>query len=269
MPNYYPVYLKLANRRCVVLGGGAVAEGKLSKLIESGARVTVVSPRVTPVINDLALTGTIQWTPRAYQHGDLEGAHLAIAATDDRQVNQQIAQEAELRGIILNVVDDPDLCGFIAPSVVERGPVMLAISTGGASPALARKLREALTDAPALEWADLAPVLSRARKELKHRGATVDAQRWRCCLTQSLLANDPGRPGRGGVGNAALRPPGPGHSVALSGPGAMPATTVRSRRCGPHRSTFGHATGLTVGMTDDRPARNYPATPNIPLGDLD
>ena len=187
MPKYYPVYLKLAGRRCVVFGGGAVAEGKLSKLIESGARVTVVSPRVTPVINDLALTGTIQWTPRVYQDGDLEGAHLAIAATDDRQVNQQIAQEAELRGVILNVVDDPDLCGFIAPSVVERGPVTLAISTGGASPALARKLREALTDTPALEWADLAPVLSRARKELKHRGATVDAQRWRCCLTQSLL----------------------------------------------------------------------------------
>ena len=187
MPKYYPIFLKLTGRRCVVFGGGPVAEGKLSKLIESGASVTVVSPRVTTIIEDLARTGTVQWVPRVYSNGDLEGAHLAIAATDDRQVNQQIAKEAELRGVILNVVDDPDLCGFIAPSVVERGPVTLAISTGGASPALARRLREALTDTPALEWADLAPVLSRARKEVKHRGATVDAQRWRCSLTPALL----------------------------------------------------------------------------------
>ena len=170
-----------------MFGGGPVAEGKLSKLIESGASVTVVSPRVTTIIEDFAQTGTVQWVPRVYSNGDLEGAHLAIAATDDRQVNQQIAKEAELRGVILNVVDDPDLCGFIAPSVVERGPVTLAISTGGASPALARRLREALTDTPALDWADLAPVLSRARKEVKHRGATVDAQRWRCSLTPALL----------------------------------------------------------------------------------
>ena len=187
MPKYYPIFLKLTGRRCVVFGGGPVAEGKLSKLIESGASVTVVSPRVTAIIEDLAQTGTLQWIPRVYSNGDLEGAHLAIAATDDRQVNQQIAKEAEHLGVILNVVDDPDLCGFIAPSVVERGPVTLAISTGGASPALARRLREALTDTPALEWADLAPVLSRARKEVRHRGATVDAQRWRCSLTPALL----------------------------------------------------------------------------------
>ena len=264
MPNYYPVYLKLAGRRCVVFGGGAVAEGKLSKLIESGARVTVVSPRVTAVINDLALTGTIQWTARVYQDGDLEGAHLAIAATDDRQVNQQIAQEAELRGVILNVVDDPDLCGFIAPSVVERGPVTLAISTGGASPALARKLREALTDTPAMEWADLAPVLSRAQQGIETPGRNGGRPAVAMLLDTIAVANDPGWPGRGGVRDTPLRPLGPDHSVALSGPGAMPATTVLSRRCGPRGSTCGYATGLTVGISDETPARNYPATPNIP-----
>ena len=158
MPNYYPIYLKLSGRRCVIFGGGGIAEGKLPKLIDSGAQVTVVSPQVTSVIKSLADTGTVQWTPREYQSGDLEGSFLAIAATNDRLVNQQIAMEAERLSVVLNVVDDPDLCAFIAPSVVERGSVTVAISTGGASPALARKLREVLTNDPALEWADLAPI---------------------------------------------------------------------------------------------------------------
>ena len=187
MPSYYPVYLKLSGRRCVIFGGGTISEGKLANLMETGAQVAVISPQVTPVIRALAHSGSLKWTPREYQQGDLQGAYLGIAATDDRLVNQAIAQEAERLGVVLNVVDDPDLCGFIAPSVVQRGPVTLAISTGGASPALARKLRETLANAPALEWADLAPVLSRARKQVKQRGITLDAQRWQCCLTKDLL----------------------------------------------------------------------------------
>ena len=176
MGNYYPVYLKLTGRRCVVFGGGSVAEGKLAKLMETGAQVTVVSPRVTPAIESLAGQAMVQWKSREYQAGDLEGVYLGIAATDDRTVNRKIAEEAERLGVILNVVDDPELCGFIAPSVVERGPVTLAISTGGA-----------LANNPALDWADLAPVLSRARQEIKKRGVSVDAQRWQCCLTEGLL----------------------------------------------------------------------------------
>ena len=187
MPSYYPIFLKLSGRRCVIFGGGPVAEGKLSKLLDTGAQVAIVSPRVTPLIKALAHAGSLEWTPREYQPGDLEGAYLGIAATDDRLVNQEIAREAERLDVVLNVVDDPDLCAFIAPSVVERGPVTIAISTGGASPALARKIREALSNAPALEWADLATVLSQARKQVKHREVAVDAQRWQCCLTPDLL----------------------------------------------------------------------------------
>jgi uroporphyrin-III C-methyltransferase/precorrin-2 dehydrogenase/sirohydrochlorin ferrochelatase len=112
---------------------------------------------------------------------------LAIAATNDRLVNQQITMEAERLNAVLNVVDDPDLCAFIAPSVIERGSVTVEISTGSASPALARKMRETLANDPALEWADLAPVLSRAQKEIKKRGSTVDTQRWQCSLTRDLL----------------------------------------------------------------------------------
>ena len=188
MPAYYPVFLNLAGKRCVIIGGGTIAEGKISKLKETGAQVIIISPEATPAIQRMAEKGVVEWTARKYQRGDLEGAFLGIAATDIRQVNQQIFQEAQELGVVLNVVDDPDLCGFIAPSIVERGPVTVAISTGGASPALARKLRETLAGSPALEWADLAHVLSKARKEIKKRGVAVDPQRWQCCLTPELLS---------------------------------------------------------------------------------
>ena len=188
MPAYYPVFLNLAGKRCVIIGGGTIAEGKISTLKETGAQVTIISPDATPAIQKMAQKGVVEWTARKYQPGDLEGAFLGIAATDVRQVNQQIFQEAEQLGVVLNVVDDAELCAFIAPSIMERGPVTVAISTGGASPALARKLRETLADSPALEWADLAPVLSKARKEIKKRGVAVDPQRWQCCLTPELLA---------------------------------------------------------------------------------
>ncbi len=188
MPAYYPVFLNLAGKRCVIIGGGAIAEGKISKLKETGAQVTIISPDATPAIQKMAKKGVVEWTARKYRPGDLEGAFLGIAATDVRPVNQQIFQEAAELGVVLNVVDDAELCAFIAPSVVERGPVTVAISTGGASPALARKLRETLAGSPALEWADLAQVLSKARKEIKKQGVAVDPQRWQCCLTPELLS---------------------------------------------------------------------------------
>ena len=188
MPAYYPVFLNLEGKRCVIIGCGIIAEGKISKLKETGAQVTIISPDATPTIQKMAKKGVVEWTARKYQTGDLEGAFLGIAATDVRQVNQQIFQEAEELGVVLNVVDDAELCAFIAPSIVERGPVTVAISTGGASPALARKLREAIAEAPALEWADLANVLSKARKQIKKRGVAVDPQRWQCCLTPGLLS---------------------------------------------------------------------------------
>ena len=187
MPSYYPVFLNLTGKRCVIFGGGSIAEGKISKLKETGAQVTIISPEATPAIQKLAQTGVVEWNVREYRSGDLEGAFLGIAATDKRQVNQQIFNEAEQLGVVLNVVDDPALCAFIAPSIVERGPVTVAISTGGTSPALARKLRETLADDDALEWADLAHVLSKARNNIKKQGVSVDPQRWQCCLTPELL----------------------------------------------------------------------------------
>jgi len=187
MPSYYPVYLNLAGKKCVILGGGLVAEGKVSALLDAGVKLTLISPQATRRIQQAAQRGDLEWQPREYQPGDLEGASLVIAATNVWSVNQEIFQEAEGRGILINVADDPDLCTFIAPALVKRGAVTLAISTGGASPALARKLRETLAQEPVLAWADLAGVLAQARKELKQRRAVVDPERWQCCLTPDLL----------------------------------------------------------------------------------
>ncbi len=187
-PSYYPVFLDLQGKRCVVLGGGATAEGKIAKLKAAGAKVTVVSPQVTGPIRSASQSGELEWHAREYYPGDLAGAFLAIAATNARSVNQRISREAQDLGVLLNVVDEPSQCTFIAPSVIHRGPVTLAISTGGASPALARKLRHSLSASPALEWADLSGIMSQARSRVKTQGAAVDPQRWQCCLTPELLS---------------------------------------------------------------------------------
>ena len=132
----------------------------------------------------------VRWEERKYQYGDLEGAFIAIAATNVREVNRRIFEEANERGVMLNAVDDPPNCSFIAPSIVQRGPVTLAISTSGVSPALARKLRESLQSSDDLAWADLSGVMAVARSHLREAGllASIDPQRWQCCITRELLA---------------------------------------------------------------------------------
>ncbi len=188
MPDYYPVYLNLAGKSCVIIGGGTIAQGKIGGLLQAGCQITVISPEATPGIRNAAQRGDITWLERTYRPGDLEGAFIGVAATNVWHVNREIYEEAERLGVLLNVVDDPDLCSFIAPSVVKREPVTLAISTGGASPALARKLRETLAHAEALEWADLADVLAQARRIVKEKRVTVDPERWQCCITRELLS---------------------------------------------------------------------------------
>ena len=189
MTSYYPVYLNLRGRRCVIIGGGTVAEGKIARLLDSGARICVVSPDATAGIRRFVAEGSVQWEERKYRDGDLEGAFIAIAATNVREVNRRIFEEANERGVMLNAVDDPPNCSFIAPSIVQRGPVTLAISTGGVSPALARKLRESLQSSDDLAWADLSSAMAVARSHLREVGllSTIDPQRWQCCITPDLL----------------------------------------------------------------------------------
>src|SRR5688500_11242132 len=163
MTPYYPVCLDLRERPCVVVGGGTVAARKVEGLLECGARVTVVAPVLGPVLKHWLQEGRIAARVRPYAEGDLEGAALAIAATNEPTVNAEIAAEARARGVWLNAADDPERCDFILPSVVRRGDLQIAISTGGRSPALARRVREDLERLLPAEYADLLPLLADLR----------------------------------------------------------------------------------------------------------
>ena len=187
MPRYYPVFIDVKGRRCVVIGGGNIGQEKVEKLIDCDADVVVISPQVNAQVRQRAEAQEVTWVRRAYQLGDLEAAFIAIAATDDNDVNRQIAREAGERNVLLNVVDVTHLCTFIAPSVVRRGDIAVATSTGGASPALARKFREELSQSRLLEYADLAPLLSDARSELRRKGVRVEPDHWQTQITEELL----------------------------------------------------------------------------------
>lgn len=135
---YYPVFLDLRGKKCVIVGGGKVAERKAAKLIEAGASLTVVSPELTPVLSAMKDAGDLVHVERLYAQGDLDGALIAIAATDDPKLNGEIA--ASFEGLI-NVVTKPSLCNFIVPSSINRGDLSVAVSTSGVSPALSRTIR--------------------------------------------------------------------------------------------------------------------------------
>ena len=195
MPLYYPVFLDLRGRRVVVIGGGAMGEEKVTRLLPYEAQVVVVSRDVTDEVAELADDGTIEWVRRPYRRGDLDGAFIAIVAdTSDDAVNQAVSEEARERNVPLNVADVTDLCTWITPSVARRGEVIVATSTGGASPALARRFREILNGECRLEsrhelmdFADLAPLLSDARKQLLDKGIRLNLDHWQACLTDELI----------------------------------------------------------------------------------
>ena len=187
MTVYYPAFINVGDRKCVVIGGGNIGQEKVEKLLECGATVVVISPQVNDGVREMAGSGRVTWMQREYQPGDLDGAFIAIAATDDNAANRAISAEAEERNVLLNVVDVTHLCTFIAPSVARRGDVTIATSTAGASPALARKFREELSRSRLIEYADLTPILSEARTELKRRGVTVHPDHWQACITEEML----------------------------------------------------------------------------------
>mgnify|MGYP001353847085 CR=1 FL=1 len=172
---YYPAYLELRGHPCVVIGGGPIAERKVTTLLDAGARVTVVSPALTPALAALAETHEILHHERPYRHGDLAGAWLAYAATGDEAVHAAVAAEAAEARVFLNVVDRPRLCSFIVPAIVRRDPVAIAVSTGGASPALAKRLARELDATVGPEWGLAARVLGALRVRLRDRLA-ADAE---------------------------------------------------------------------------------------------
>ncbi len=177
---YYPVFLDLTDQRCVVIGGGEVAEGKVEGLLKAGARVTVIAPEVTPRLAEWIARGEVDYVPRAYRPGDLRGARLVISATDDPAVNRAVWAEAEAHGILVNVVDDPPRCRFIAPAVVRQGDLIIAISTSGKAPALAVRLRQWLERVLGPEYARFLDLVGPLREPLLRRYPDLEErkQRW-------------------------------------------------------------------------------------------
>lgn len=142
MNTYYPVYIQLQEQPCVVIGGGNIAEGKVEGLVAAQAKVTVISPALTPHLHELVEKKQITYLARTYQPGDLTGAFLVICATDQVEINHQVWQEATANRQLVNVVDDTPRCNFIAPSILRKGDLTIAISTSGKAPALAVRLKE-------------------------------------------------------------------------------------------------------------------------------
>ena len=140
----FPIFLKLINRPCLVVGAGRVGEPKIASLLAAEAAVRVVAPEATEAVRQWARTGRLDWQPRCFEPGDLDGNFLVVVATPWRELNDSIYREAQQRGVLCNVVDDPPRCDFYYPAVVNRGELQIAISTNGRSPALAQRLRQEL-----------------------------------------------------------------------------------------------------------------------------
>ena len=179
MPDY-PVNLILDGRRCLVVGGGKVAERKVFTLLESGAAVTVISPELSPNLAVWASNGKLLHCPKSFEKGDAAGYMLVMCATDSPAVNEQAAAEAKQAGALVNVADTPALCDFTLPARLQRGSLSIAVSTGGRSPALARELRNDLAAKYGLEYGDYLELAGRLRREWQESCASSEerCQRW-------------------------------------------------------------------------------------------
>lgn len=178
--HYYPVYLDLRGRPCAVLGGGALAEEKARGLLAAAAQVTVFAAEPTPGLAELAASGALRHVGRDYRNGDLAGVFLAIvaaSAASDPTLREAVWREAQARGVLLNTVDDPPRCDFIAPSIVRRGDLTVAISTGGKAPALAVRLRQELESRLGDEHARFLDLAGRVRQPLAERHPDFETRR--------------------------------------------------------------------------------------------
>jgi precorrin-2 dehydrogenase/sirohydrochlorin ferrochelatase len=164
---YYPVFLDIAGKKCIVVGGGDVASRKIARLLDCGARVCVVSPGLVPELEELKKDQLIEHIPDEYHVEYLNDAALVIGATDDERINASISLDAKARNLPVNIVDDPQKCDFILPSLIERGDLIIACSTGGQSPALARHLREELESVYGEEYAVLVSILGQLRTKME------------------------------------------------------------------------------------------------------
>ena len=171
---FYIACLKLTGRRCVVVGGGAIGLEKVEGLLACDGKVVLIAPRAVPELEELAREGSIEWIQREYETPDLDRTFIAIAATEDTDVNIRVYEDAERRAMLVNIVDVPPLCNFILPAIVRTGPLAIAISTAGASPALAKRIKRQVADEFGAEYARLAVMLNDVRGWAKGTLPTYD-----------------------------------------------------------------------------------------------
>ena len=185
---FYIACLRLTGRRCVVIGGGDVGLEKVEGLLACDADVTLIAPEAHPALVELAGEGSIRWERRAYETGDLDGALIAIAATSNTDVNIHVFDDAERRAMLVNVVDVPPLCNFILPAIVRTGPLAVAISRAGASPALAKRMKREIGELFGEPYATLAILLNDARVWAK---GTLPTYQDRKEFFESIVNGDP------------------------------------------------------------------------------
>jgi precorrin-2 dehydrogenase / sirohydrochlorin ferrochelatase len=185
---FYIACLRLSGRRCLVVGGGEVGLEKVEGLLACDADVTLVAPGAVPELEQLAREGSIRWEQRTYEPADLDGSFLAIASTDDTDVNIRVYEDAEARAMLVNIVDVPPLCNFILPAIVRTGPLAIAISTAGASPALAKRMKREIAEAYGEPYARLAVILNDARGWAK---ATLPTYQDRKAFFEGIVNGDP------------------------------------------------------------------------------
>lgn len=171
----YPINLRIRGRLVVVVGGGEVALRKVKGLLAAGARIRLVCPHLEGELLEFANSGCLDWLPRGYAEGDLKGAFMAFAATDDRQVQGRIEREAVRQGILLNSADDPAGCDFHIPAHFRRGRMLITVSTGGGSPALAKKVRERLEQEISPQFGAVVELMARVRERLVDDGYGDDS----------------------------------------------------------------------------------------------
>jgi precorrin-2 dehydrogenase/sirohydrochlorin ferrochelatase len=195
--SYFPIFVEMKGRVALVIGGGAVAERKIATLLDAGAQVTVISPDITERIARWSKEGIIQVIARRYRRGDLAGYQIAFVAAADEQVAAEAHNEGRERGVWVNAADDPAHCDFILPSVLRRGELTVAVSSGGSSPALARTIREELEIHLSQEYEQLAKLAAEARVEVHRRSLNVSFETWHKALSgdvrQFLLRGDVAR----------------------------------------------------------------------------
>ncbi len=184
MNDLYPVFLKLAGKKCIVAGGGLVAKNKVEKLLESKASITIISPVLSKDLDALAMKKSLHVLKRKFRKRDLKDAFLVIIATDSRETNQWIANAAREAGILCNVADEPMLCDFYMPAVYQVGDLKIAISTNGKSPAVAKKIKQELSKLYGPEIAEILESLGKLRKKLFER---IPDSRERCTILSNLI----------------------------------------------------------------------------------